>query len=154
MGVPQGPTGRIPVTSPAPAQQREATKFVPTPRLSPRSRFGLLFATAALTAADPIDTLSCNYDRYIWHTTSYNDCLQIGDYNSGDWHIHLGLDLPPAGYAQEAILSCPAKFLGRAMGRRHKPCGWSAVECPLKRRRLPQVPACGTRLARRRTRGA
>jgi len=78
--------------------------------------FGLLFATAAPAAADPIDTLSCNYGPYIWHTTSYNDCLQIGDYNSGDWHIQLGLDLRPAGYAQEAILSCPANFSAELWG--------------------------------------
>ncbi|GIH11181.1 hypothetical protein Rhe02_92480 [Rhizocola hellebori] len=71
---------------------------------------------AAPAAAAPTDTMSCTNGPYLWHTTAFNVCIRIGNYNSGDWQVHVGLDITPEGYARDAILNCPANFSAELWG--------------------------------------
>jgi hypothetical protein len=76
-----------------------------------------VLAAATPASAAPTDTTSCDNGPYLWHTTSFNECIWIGGYSAGDWQIRVGLDLNvPTGYAQEAILACPANFSAELWG--------------------------------------
>ena len=78
---------------------------------------GALLVAASPASAAPVGQPACNYGPYLWHTTSYNECILIGGYSDGDWDVHVGLDLTvPPDYAQQAILNCPANFSAELWG--------------------------------------